>query len=140
MKTAHWLFHRDDKGGAIDVDRSVLGSLGGAVLIRRVSLFPLIIRFTITSFRMELDTTAEYGSVLQMDKEYVYVKHFRARDYDDLLVIQNKYTNEMVVTVTVKGSFDEEWIERLSQPLKECESEFLVRYHEIAYKDNALWV
>ena len=89
---------------------------------------------------MELDTAAECRSVLQMDKEYVSVKHFRARDYDDLLVIQSKHTNEMVVTRKVKGSFDEEWIERLSQPLKECESEFLVRYHEIAYKDNALWV
>lgn len=68
------------------------------------------------------------------------MKLFRVRDYDDLRVIQNKYTNEMVVTRKVKGSFDEEWIERVSHPLKRCESEFLVRYHDISYKENALRV
>ena len=62
------------------------------------------------------------------------------REWFDEFKARSRNTNEIVLMARVKYGLDGKGIESRFTRLKECSDEHLVRYIDIAKKDNALWV
>ena len=62
------------------------------------------------------------------------------REFFDEYKARNQNTNEIVLMTRVKNGLDAKRIESRFPQLKKCSDEHLVRYIDIAKKDNALWV
>ena len=62
------------------------------------------------------------------------------REWFDEYKARNRTTNEIVLMARVRNGLDVKRIESRFTQLKECSNEHLVRYIDIAKKDNALWV
>ena len=62
------------------------------------------------------------------------------REWFDAYKARNRTTNEMVLMTRVKNGLDVKGIESRFPQLKECSNEHLVRYIDVAKKDDELWV
>ena len=62
------------------------------------------------------------------------------RDFIDRFKAKNQHTHEIVMLLKMKKGVDVERIESQYDVLKECDSEFLLRYIDIVKKNDELWV
>ena len=62
------------------------------------------------------------------------------REWFDEYKARNRNTNEMVLMARVTNELDVEGIESRFPQLKECSSEYLVRYLDVVKKNDELWV
>ena len=64
----------------------------------------------------------------------------KRREWFDEYKARNRNTNEIVLMARVKNRLNGKRIESRFPQLKECNNEHLVRYIDIAKKDDELWV
>ena len=62
------------------------------------------------------------------------------REWFDEYKARNRNTKEIVLMARVKNGLDVDGIESRFTQLKECRNEHLVRYIDVAKKDDELWV
>ena len=60
--------------------------------------------------------------------------------YGEAFVALNTISNERVVVKKMKLVPDKKAVERMRQLLKEYQSSFLVKYHDVLKRDKELWV
>ena len=65
---------------------------------------------------------------------------FRDRKGIEEYLATDTTSNELVMIRKMKGSWDEGRIESVSKRLKECESPFVMKCHDVIPKENELWV
>ena len=65
---------------------------------------------------------------------------FRDRKGIEEYLATDTSSNELVTIRKMKGSWNEEQRESVSNRLKECESPFVMKCYDVIHKENELWV
>ena len=65
---------------------------------------------------------------------------FRDRNGIEEYLATDTTSNEFVTIRKMKGLWNEGQIESVSKLLKECESPFVMKCHDVIHKENELWV